>query len=180
MIGISYFGSMQVLANLAENIEIPVYLQIDQGRGWTVDGHIELFHALSGPKKLDIGSYPRCSRAPGSSVRGRVGRVVPDERRGRPGDLPDPGGPPVSGRTPFGVLSAVLLGFVEALLVAAVAPMLVPDAPRLNLLWLVGIVAYGCVMTLILVVVENAVLATLMYLLLVGTLGRWRPSGCGS
>ena len=72
MIGISYFGSMQVLANLAENIEIPVYLQIDQGRGWTVDGHIELFHALSGPKKLDIGSYPRCSRAPGSSVRGRV------------------------------------------------------------------------------------------------------------
>ena len=74
----------------------------------------------------------------------------------------------------------MLLGFVEALLVAAVAPMLVPDAPRLNLLWLVGIVAYGCVMTLILVVVENAVLATLMYLLLVGTLGRWRPSGCAS
>ena len=65
MIGISDFGSMQVLANLAENVEIPVYLQIDQGRGWTVDGHIELFHALSGPKKLDIGSYPRCSRAPG-------------------------------------------------------------------------------------------------------------------
>jgi len=65
---------------------------------------------------------------------------------------------PLLGRTPFGVLPAVLLGFVEALLVAAVAPMLVPDAPRLNLLWLIGIFAYGCVMTLILVVVENAVL----------------------
>ncbi|MFE3152790.1 hypothetical protein ACFXJ6_40145 [Streptomyces sp. NPDC059218] len=29
--------------NLARNIDIPVCLQIDQGRGWTVDGHIELF-----------------------------------------------------------------------------------------------------------------------------------------
>ncbi|MBP2369587.1 CocE/NonD family hydrolase [Pseudonocardia parietis] len=43
---------------LAENIDIPVHLQIDQGRGWTVDGHIELFETLKGPKKLDIGSYP--------------------------------------------------------------------------------------------------------------------------
>ncbi|MFG2042913.1 CocE/NonD family hydrolase [Dactylosporangium sp. NPDC048998] len=49
---------------LAENIDIPVYLQIDQGRGWTVDGHIELFNVLKGPKKLDIGSYPPMQSRP--------------------------------------------------------------------------------------------------------------------
>ncbi|MFF1923427.1 CocE/NonD family hydrolase [Streptomyces sp. NPDC058221] len=49
---------------LAENIEIPVYLQIDQGRGWTVDGHIDLFNTLKGPKKLDIGSYPPMQSRP--------------------------------------------------------------------------------------------------------------------
>jgi uncharacterized protein len=49
---------------LAANIEIPVHLQIDQGRGWTVDGHIELFRALKGPKKLDIGSYPPMQSRP--------------------------------------------------------------------------------------------------------------------
>jgi predicted acyl esterase len=50
--------------NLARNIDIPVYLQIDQGRGWTVDGHIELFEALTGPKKLVIGSYPPMQSRP--------------------------------------------------------------------------------------------------------------------
>lgn len=49
---------------LAENIDIPVHLQIDQGRGWTVDGHIELFETLKGPKKLDIGSYPPMQSRP--------------------------------------------------------------------------------------------------------------------
>ncbi|MGI5158788.1 CocE/NonD family hydrolase [Microbispora sp. CA-102843] len=49
---------------LAQNIDIPVYLQIDQGRGWTVDGHIELFDVLKGPKKLDIGSYPPMQSRP--------------------------------------------------------------------------------------------------------------------
>lgn len=49
---------------LAENIDIPVYLQIDQGRGWTVDGHIELFNELRGPKRLDIGSYPPMQSRP--------------------------------------------------------------------------------------------------------------------
>lgn len=49
---------------LAENIDIPVYLQIDQGRGWTVDGHVELFNVLKGPKKLDIGSYPPMQSRP--------------------------------------------------------------------------------------------------------------------
>jgi predicted acyl esterase len=50
--------------NLARNIDIPVYLQINQGRGWTVDGHIELFHALKGPKKLVIGPYPPMQSRP--------------------------------------------------------------------------------------------------------------------
>ena len=40
---------------LAPNIDIPVWLQLDQGRGWTLDGTIELFDTLKGPKKLDIG-----------------------------------------------------------------------------------------------------------------------------
>jgi predicted acyl esterase len=50
--------------NLARNIDIPVYLQIDQGRGWTMDGTIELFHTLKGPKKLDIGPYPPMQSRP--------------------------------------------------------------------------------------------------------------------
>lgn len=50
--------------NLARNIDIPVYLQIDQGRGWTIDGTIELFHTLKGPKKLDIGPYPPMQSRP--------------------------------------------------------------------------------------------------------------------
>lgn len=50
--------------NLAENIDIPVYLQINQGRGWTVDGHIELFEMLTGPKKLMIGPYPPMQSRP--------------------------------------------------------------------------------------------------------------------
>ena len=50
--------------NLARNIEIPVRLQINWGRGWTVDGTIELFRALKGPKKLDIGPYPPMQSRP--------------------------------------------------------------------------------------------------------------------
>lgn len=50
--------------NLARSIDVPVYLQIDQGRGWTVDGHIELFDVLKGPRKLDIGSYPPMQSRP--------------------------------------------------------------------------------------------------------------------
>lgn len=50
--------------NLAANIEVPVYLQIDHGRGWTVDGTIELFNTLKGPKKLDIGPYPPMQSRP--------------------------------------------------------------------------------------------------------------------
>src|SRR5690625_181341 len=50
--------------NLAENIDIPVWLQIDNGRGWTIDGTIELFNKLKGPKKLDIGPYPPMQSRP--------------------------------------------------------------------------------------------------------------------
>ena len=49
---------------LARNIEVPVWLQINWGRGWTVDGTIELFHTLKGPKKLDIGPYPPMQSRP--------------------------------------------------------------------------------------------------------------------
>lgn len=49
---------------VAPNIDIPVYLQIDQGRGWTVDGTIELYNRLRGPKKLDIGPYPPMQSRP--------------------------------------------------------------------------------------------------------------------
>ena len=49
---------------LATNIDIPVYLQINQGRGWTMDGTIELFEVLKGPKKLEIGPYPPMQSRP--------------------------------------------------------------------------------------------------------------------
>ena len=49
---------------LAPNIDIPVWLQLDQGRGWTLDGTVELYHALKGPKKLDIGPYPPMQSRP--------------------------------------------------------------------------------------------------------------------
>ena len=49
---------------LATSIEVPVWLQINQGRGWTVDGTIELFHILKGPKKLDVGPYPPMQSRP--------------------------------------------------------------------------------------------------------------------
>ena len=50
--------------NLARNIDIPVWLQINQGRGWTVDGTIALFKALPGVKKLDIAPYPPMTSRP--------------------------------------------------------------------------------------------------------------------
>ena len=50
--------------NLAANIDIPVYLQIDQGRGWTVDGHIELFDVLTGPQEAGHRLLPADAVAP--------------------------------------------------------------------------------------------------------------------
>ncbi|MFW6641447.1 CocE/NonD family hydrolase [Nocardiopsis algeriensis] len=48
----------------APKIDIPVYVQINWGRGWTVDGSIELFKALKGPKKLDLLPYPPMQERP--------------------------------------------------------------------------------------------------------------------
>lgn len=50
--------------NLARNIDIPVYVQINWGRGWTVDGSIELFRTLGGTKKLDLLPYPPMQERP--------------------------------------------------------------------------------------------------------------------
>ncbi|WP_166827665.1 CocE/NonD family hydrolase [Brevibacterium limosum] len=50
--------------NLAKNIDIPTWLQIDQGRGWTIDSTIETFDNLGGPKRLDIGAYPPMQSRP--------------------------------------------------------------------------------------------------------------------
>lgn len=50
--------------NLAKNIDVPVWLQIDNGRGWTIDGTIEAYNELKGPKKLDIGAYPPMQSRP--------------------------------------------------------------------------------------------------------------------
>lgn len=50
--------------NLAPQVEVPTWLQIDQGRGWTVDGTIEAYHALGGVKKLTIGPYPPMQSRP--------------------------------------------------------------------------------------------------------------------
>ncbi|WP_017934524.1 CocE/NonD family hydrolase [Nocardioides sp. Iso805N] len=51
--------------NLATNIDIPVWLQIDQGRGWTMDGTIECFNRIpAANKKLTIGPYPPMQSRP--------------------------------------------------------------------------------------------------------------------
>jgi len=51
--------------NLARNIDIPVYVQINWGRGWTVDGSIELFRAIpAANKKLDLLPYPPMQERP--------------------------------------------------------------------------------------------------------------------
>ena len=49
---------------LAHNIDIPVWLQLDQGRGWTLDSTIEVFDRVKGPKKLTIGAYPPMQSRP--------------------------------------------------------------------------------------------------------------------
>jgi hypothetical protein len=51
---------------------------------------------------------------------------------------------------------------IESLFVMLVMPMLQLDAPRLNLLWLIVIFAYGCVMTLILAMAQNAIVHTVL------------------
>jgi hypothetical protein len=70
--------------------------------------------------------------------------------------------PILLGRTPFGVVPAVLLGFVESLLWMMLDPALGEGAPRLNPLWLIGIFGYGCAMTLVLLLVQDKVLTAVL------------------
>lgn len=49
---------------VAHQIEVPAYFQIAQGRGWTMDGTIEMFEKVSGVKKLDILAYPPMNSRP--------------------------------------------------------------------------------------------------------------------
>lgn len=70
--------------------------------------------------------------------------------------------PGLLGRTPLGVLPAVLLGVVLSLLVMLVNPLLQAGAPQLNLLWLVAIFGYGCLMTLVLVLAEGRLLGAVL------------------
>ena len=63
------------------------------------------------------------------------------------------------GRTPVGVVPAVLVGFLEMLMVLLIFSnpgIVVAGAPALNWAWVVGIFAYGCLMTAIMVVVSGA------------------------
>ena len=49
---------------LAPNIDIPVWLQIDQGRGWTMDGTIELYNCAEGPQEARHRPLPADAVAP--------------------------------------------------------------------------------------------------------------------
>ncbi|MGV9866535.1 hypothetical protein [Rhodococcus koreensis] len=79
--------------------------------------------------------------------------------------------PILLGRTPFGLVPAVLLGLIESLLVTMVVPMLVDGAPELNLLWLLVVFGYGCLMTLILVAVQDRLISAVL-----GTTWRSAPT----
>ncbi|MFE5704647.1 hypothetical protein [Rhodococcus koreensis] len=79
--------------------------------------------------------------------------------------------PILLGRTPFGVVPAVLLGLIESLLVTMVTPMLVDGAPGLNLLRLLVVFGYGCLMTLILVAVQDRLISAVL-----GTTWRSAPT----
>lgn len=48
----------------AHTVTIPTYIQTKWGRGWTVEGHINTFHALKGPKKLDLQPLPPMQERP--------------------------------------------------------------------------------------------------------------------
>lgn len=68
--------------------------------------------------------------------------------------------PLLLGRTPLAVVPAVLVGFLEMLMVLLIFnnPGIVqPGAPVLAWPWVVGIFAYGCLMTAIMVVVSGGV-----------------------
>ncbi|MDB5742268.1 MAG: X-Pro dipeptidyl-peptidase [Polaromonas sp.] len=43
---------------VAHKVDIPVYFQAKWGRGWNVEGTIEMFHRVQGVKKLEIQALP--------------------------------------------------------------------------------------------------------------------------
>jgi hypothetical protein len=42
----------------ADRVKIPAYMSVKWGRGWTVDGTIDCFQAIQGPKKLELQPQP--------------------------------------------------------------------------------------------------------------------------
>ncbi|AKE91474.1 hypothetical protein [Rhodococcus aetherivorans] len=78
--------------------------------------------------------------------------------------LPRPRNAPtrIGGPHPPGMVPAVLLGVVETQLVTNLSVLLPDGAPVPNLPWLVVIFGYGCVMTLILVLVQDKIIGALL------------------
>lgn len=83
--------------------------------------------------------------------------------------------PLLLGRTPLAVVPAVLLGFLEMLMVLLIMNnpgIVLPGAAKLDWFWVVGIFTWGCVMTAIMLVVSGAVTEKIV--------GRnWRPVELG-
>ena len=48
----------------ADRITIPVHMSVKWGRGWTVDGTIDCYHALKGPKWLELQPFPPMQERP--------------------------------------------------------------------------------------------------------------------
>lgn len=48
----------------AARVNIPAYMSVKWGRGWTVDGTIDCYHALGGPKWLELNSLPPMQERP--------------------------------------------------------------------------------------------------------------------
>ena len=83
--------------------------------------------------------------------------------------------PLLLGRTPLAVVPAVLLGFLEMLIVLLVMNnpgIVAAGAPRLDWVWVVAIFAWGCLMTAVMVAVSGAVTEKV-----VGK--NWRPVEAG-
>ena len=55
-----------------------------------------------------------------------------------------------------------MLGFVESLLMMMVTPLLRDGAAHPNLVWLLVIFGYGCLMTLVLLVVQDKLITKLL------------------
>lgn len=70
--------------------------------------------------------------------------------------------PTVLAKTPFGIVPAVLLGFIEVLMVMLMMPLVTAGEPVLDLLWTVIIFAYGCAMTAVMAAASEWVTTALL------------------